>query len=439
MDHTGKEYRGVHGKYRIDKHLGGGGMGVVYEATDSNGQSVVIKFAADKDPAKPTMYNPAKCAEAARKLKEESEFLKELTNMNAPNIVKYIDESKNSNNFFFVMEKINGKSLTQKMKSFSTGITDPNALSKYSQNLLRALEYIHKQGIVYRDLKPDNIMVEEKTERLVLLDFGGATKKDMQVTSMVTDNSVMGTERWICPHQRDDQSSKKCDLYSFGKILSFMASGKPPPRIGMPQKLHILKPGINPNLVTLVDEILDEDHKTIISASQLATKIKSLPTSAPKPPPKRIGKTAVAVQTQSNQHKEARIMLNGTEHKIPLDQAGLIIGKYHDDRICKANNAGCNSIHGENIFVGWNCPDMCRCDSNPAHMIEKHHMKIMMSIDGKFYIVNNDQYRRSAIYRHGKWSPVTYSHPTQIQHNDKVALLYNDQRGPFETFVFYRR
>lgn len=437
MDHTGKEYQGLRGKYKIKNHLGGGGMGVIYEAIDSNGKIVIVKFSAIKNPNSTDMYDEGRRDIARRKLKDEAEFLKELAGINAQNIVKYIDESKNPNNFFFVMEKISGETLLERMRSSSTGLTDLNILVRYSLDLLRALEYSHNQNIIYRDLKPENIMVEEKTDRLILLDFGGATKKNTQITSVDEGGTLVGGGRWMCPHQNMSQSSKQCDLYSFGKIFSFLASGQIPPKGGLPKKLHILKPRLSPDFTTLADNMLDDTHKKIHSASQLATAIRSLPTSSPKPP-KRIGKTG-SLQAQPTQNQNVRIVLNGTEHKIPLDQAGMIIGKYHDARMCKTNNAGCNSTHGDNVFIGWNCPATCNCDTNPAHKIDKHHMKIMKSTDGKFYLINNDQYRRSAIYRQGKWSPTAYNSPTQLQHNDKVALLYNEQKGPYEPFMFYMR
>ena len=115
-----------------------------------------------------------------------------------------------------------------------------------------------------------------------------------------------------------------------------------------------------------------------------------------------------------------------------------MIGKKHDFIKCAKAAGGCNTKHdGTNIGIGWECPSNCRCDSNPAHMIDRHHIRVWKSLPNTFFVMNRDPQRRSAIKRNNVWTPMSYNKKEILQNLDQVALLYNEKKGPFLTFEFY--
>jgi len=430
-DRVGSTCRGKQGTYQVTKHLSTGGMGIVYEGFSSNGGNVVIKFPATHMPSGELMI-PSYQEKIIVKLKDEATILRELSKFNKKTIVKYIDESSNEKDFFLVIEKIEGETVSNLVKG-NSGL-DQTKLVKLSMDVLHGMEFLHGKNTIYRDLKPENIMAD-KNGGYVIIDFGTAKQGLTNTTIESSSHTKIGTPDWTCPEQDSGRASPECDLYALGRIMFHLATGIQPRQLDtgkgrMKKKISEIKTGFNQQLSDLVHELIDPEHNQIHTATDLITKLGSLSKSGYSPPR--------PVTLQKNQ---PRIVLNGTVHVISDKPHGTIIGRRHDDVTCVNTNDAlrCNRPdEGTNIPLGWNCPKGCTCDINPRHKFTKHHMRIW-SMNGQVYAINQDPDRRSAINRRGKWIPMQHLKKESLQNHDQVALLYNETKGAYMSFTFYTR
>ncbi len=456
MDHIGKQYNGKYGNYKVTKHLASGGMGHVYEAIRQNdGLNVVIKFPTTHMPDGQLMA-PSYHSQIVAKLKVESQILRNFVNNRPNSIVKYIDESTQPDSFFLVLEKVIGKTISRDISSSSVHLSEKEVIRR-SIDILKGLEFLHTHNTIYRDMKPDNIMTT-KDGCCVLIDFGAAKQGNTQinVNAGMNQATAIYTPTWTCPDQQSGKSSSECDLYALGRVMFFMATGITPKRftnsVGrMTKTLHQIDPAISVKLSDLVNKLIDPEHNSINTAQELIKHLKvihdpnnqiltppspslSQPSPSLSPLNKQMGNRVVPQQTES------RIVLQGKDYKISNKPGGSLIGKKHSESICVQANKGCNEYYqGRNIFVGWDCSAECRCNYNPAHMINKHHMRIWKDRSGHICVVNNDSSRRSAINRNNGWIPMKCNKKEVLKNHDQVALLYNEKKGPFLTFTFYVR
>lgn len=445
MLQLGRKYCGLNGKYTVENEMDEGGMGVTYAATKDDGQNVVIKSIQTMDAEQQKPYNPKIIAMVTNRLNTEAKILKSFTGSKSPNVVTYLDQAKDPNEFFFVMEKIDGTTLHNIIKS--SALSEKNVI-RYSLDILTGLEFIHKHGTVHRDLKPANIMIN-KNNQCVLIDFGAAKQGHRNLDR--PKPSMPATLPWRCPHQGiTGNIHEECDLYSFGRIMFAMIAGCTENQLQayttkgrMNVKLHELGSHISMEMSNLIDKIIDPDHTVIHTASELARRISSL-SSIQKPariqPVQNIKKFKKAVPKQQNQFITC-IVLQGIEYQIPNGLKGILIGRLHDHTECWRSNNGCNRPNeGENISVGFVCEKKyCRCNGNIAHVLKDHHMRIWKDSSGQVFIINLDPTRKSAIFRNGVWTVMNSNKITQLNNNDRVALLYSSNKGPFEDFAFHER
>ena len=431
MIHSGEQYNGKLGNYTITKPLKIGGMGEVVEATNQNGEEVVVKFPATHDESG-IVHPPRYVRDLEDKLKVEASVLKNFVHSKPQSIVNYLDESNDPNNYFLVMEKVDGETVGQKIAG-SNPLSE-NEIIRLSVDVLRGLEFLHKHNTIYRDMKPSNIMVK-KNGSAVLIDFGTA-KQGWQRQS-TKEHTRLGTAGWTCPDQDIGRASPECDLYGLGRVMYFMATAIQPARFSTTtyriqnnKKPHNLNHSVSMQLSELVDEMIDPEHNTIHTASGLISKL-THPNFHTKPghsKPKRIPAQRYG---QTGSMQQPRIVLEGLEYQI-LDNA--LIGKIHDK--CERCNI---DKEGINVFVGWNCDSGCRkanCN-NPGHLMEKHHMRIWKDPQGQVYVINNDPNRGSAINRGGRWTRMIGNQRMLLKNHDQVALLYNEKKGPYMTFTYY--
>jgi len=210
-DHlTGKTFE----KCRIIAKLGTGGMGSVWLAEHFGlGRKVAVKILPP---------------EMGRDPEYVARFMREATTagrMEHPNIVQIHDVGYAEGRHFIVMQYVDGESLSTVVENL--GAMEPRDAAKIAAGMLRGLQHAHEEGVVHRDVKPDNVLIA-KGDEPKLLDFGLAieTETALQITK---DGMVVGTPYYLAPEQaRGQKATPLCDIYAAGVTLYYLLTGKRP-------------------------------------------------------------------------------------------------------------------------------------------------------------------------------------------------------------------
>ena len=200
------------GRYRIVRRLGAGGMANVYLAEDAElGRPVAIKILNDRY-ANDDLFVERFHREA-----------KSAAGLSHPNIVSIYDRGEAEGTYYIAMEVVDGKSLKETIRA--SGRLRPAQAIAYTRQILSALRFAHRNGIIHRDIKPHNILIGAE-ERLKVTDFGIARAGASQMTET---GSIMGTAQYLSPEQaRGAQVTAAADLYSVGIVLYEMLTGEVP-------------------------------------------------------------------------------------------------------------------------------------------------------------------------------------------------------------------
>jgi beta-lactam-binding protein with PASTA domain/tRNA A-37 threonylcarbamoyl transferase component Bud32 len=199
------------GRYRILRKLGAGGMANVYLAEDEElGRRVAIKILNDR------YANDELFIERFRR------EAKSAAGLSHPNIVSIYDRGQAEGTYYIAMEVIEGRSLKELI--LTRGPLPIAQAIAYTLEILDALRFAHRHGIIHRDVKPHNILIGG--ERLKVTDFGIARAGASQMTEA---GSIMGTAQYLSPEQaRGAPVTASSDLYSVGIVLYEMLTGKVP-------------------------------------------------------------------------------------------------------------------------------------------------------------------------------------------------------------------
>ncbi|MBI4833045.1 MAG: SUMF1/EgtB/PvdO family nonheme iron enzyme [Candidatus Lindowbacteria bacterium] len=205
------------GVYRVEKMIGRGGMATVYKALDVSKQRIVALKVLKK-----------RFSSSIKALARfDREFLA-LESLSHPNIVRVLDKGVEGGNNYFVMEYVDGASLSRLLRHRKLAF---NTKAQILLQAAAALDYAHRKGIVHRDVKPDNILID-RTGRAKIADFGIAqiTKSRLPLTSITVTSSFMGTADYMAPEQRVDAKSvdHRADIFSFGVMLYETFTGRLP-------------------------------------------------------------------------------------------------------------------------------------------------------------------------------------------------------------------
>lgn len=230
----------LHKRYQIERELGRGGMGAVYLAQDLQLQRpVAIKVL------------PPELA-VQSELRER--FLRE-TRMAAgfshPNIVPVHAVEEHPRFLCFVMGFIEGETLGQRVRR--AGPLSAAEAARMLQEVAWALSYAHGRGVVHRDVKPDNILIERATGRSVVTDFGIARSTAAATTSLTQVGEVVGTPQFMSPEQAAGETlDGRSDLYALGVVAFFAVTGRLPfeaDSAGAVMAMHLTQPP--PRVATL--------------------------------------------------------------------------------------------------------------------------------------------------------------------------------------------
>src|SRR3954449_7876674 len=203
----------LNGRYRLDAQVGSGGMSTVYRAFDTTlERRVAIKL----------MHRPlAAHSDQLERFRREARAVAQL---NHPHIVGVIDAGEDDGAPFIVFEFVDGETLKERIKR-NGRLAIPEAIA-YAIEIARALGAAHAQGIVHRDVKPQNVLIDEEGAAKVT-DFGIARTLDQE--GLTADGRVLGTTDYVSPEQALGQPcTAQSDLYSLGIVLYEMLTGQVP-------------------------------------------------------------------------------------------------------------------------------------------------------------------------------------------------------------------
>src|ERR687884_1702842 len=200
------------GRYRVVRKLGTGGMANVYLAEDQElGRRVAIKMLDERH---------AQDEQFVERFRREA---KNAAGLSHPNIVSIYDRGEAEGTYYIAMEYLEGRSLKELI--LSRGPAPARVAIDYTRQILGALRFAHRNGIVHRDIKPHNVLVDSEG-RLKVTDFGIARAGASQMTEA---GSIVGTAQYLSPEQAKgapvDQTS---DLYSVGVLLYELLTGVVP-------------------------------------------------------------------------------------------------------------------------------------------------------------------------------------------------------------------
>jgi serine/threonine-protein kinase len=206
------------GRYRVESKLGSGGMAVVYRAEDDIlGRAVALK----------TLHHHfAEMPSFRRRFRQEARAMASLDHQN---IVKVYDISQDGEVPFIVVECVSGRDLGDLIGGRRrSGRLDEQFVRRMARQLLHALSYAHRRGIIHRDIKPSNILLTSGGT-VKVADFGIARIVEEDDVPMSGAGEIVGSARYMSPEQlRGEDATPRSDIYSVGVLLYHCLTGRPP-------------------------------------------------------------------------------------------------------------------------------------------------------------------------------------------------------------------
>jgi eukaryotic-like serine/threonine-protein kinase len=205
------------GRYRVQSTLGAGGMAVVYRAEDAVlGRTVALK----------TLHRRyAEMPSFRRRFRQEA---RAMACLDHENIVKVYDISQDGEVPFIVVECVAGRDIGTLLDRHRGGHLNELFVRRVAAQLLRALSYAHRRGVIHRDIKPSNILVTAGGT-VKVADFGIARIVEEDGVEAGEPGEIVGSARYMSPEQlMGKEATPRSDVYSAGVLLYHCLTGKPP-------------------------------------------------------------------------------------------------------------------------------------------------------------------------------------------------------------------
>lgn len=259
-------------RYRLVEQIGVGGMAIVYRAIDMRtNHSVAVKV------LKPE-FN--KDVEFVSRFQREAEAASKMTHHN---IVNLLDVGMDGENRYLIMEYVQGQTLKEVIRE--KGRLNPNVAAQITIRILSALQHAHQNGIIHRDIKPQNILVHADGH-IKVADFGIARMANS--STLTRGDSVMGSVHYFSPEQASGQPADvTSDIYSVGVTLYEMLTGRVPfdgdnqVAIAMqhlhaqPVPIETLAPDVPPAIIHVCAMAMEKDPRyRYQSAREMATELR---------------------------------------------------------------------------------------------------------------------------------------------------------------------
>ena len=205
------------GRYRIEQILGRGGMGIVYKAVDAQlDETVAIKTL----PGDVMQRSP----EDLERFKREIRLARKITHRN---VLRTYDYGEAEGVYFISMEFVRGYTLSELSEEVENRQMAPRVAVGVSRQICRGLQVAHEQGIIHRDIKPQNVLIDHKGE-VKLMDFGIARMAEAP-EAMTQAGLIVGTPHYMSPEQvQGKQLDPRSDVYSMGVLIYEMLAGRRP-------------------------------------------------------------------------------------------------------------------------------------------------------------------------------------------------------------------
>ena len=242
----------LNNRYEVVRRIGGGGMGAVYLAKDRN--------LGDAPRAVKEMIqshiDEAQHEKAIADFKRESLLLTALEHPSIPTIYDYFYDDVSAR-FYLVMKYIPGGDLSARLRKAAGGRVDEVSVSEWGIQIADVLYYLHTraQPIIYRDLKPANLMIDSNTNRVMLIDFGIARWVNRQEKGV----TAVGTMGYAPPELFSGQADPRVDIYSLGATMFHLLTGADPqdnPLLIFDFSKNPRPRQINPGLSSEMEQIL---------------------------------------------------------------------------------------------------------------------------------------------------------------------------------------
>jgi len=208
------EMLGRIGRYDVERLIGAGGMGIVMKAYDTElHRPVAVKALAP---------HLAHSGGARQRFSREAQSAAAVVH---ENVVPIHNVDVDGQLPFLVMQYVDGESLQSRVES--SGPLSPSEVLRVGKQIAMGLAAAHAEGLVHRDVKPGNILLEQSVDRVLITDFGLARAADD--ASMTRSGVIAGTPHYMSPEQaRGESVDIRSDLFGLGSVLYFMCTGHPP-------------------------------------------------------------------------------------------------------------------------------------------------------------------------------------------------------------------